>query len=61
MLLTTDELRTELKGAKAHQQLMLAYRTNWPRNRKAHGEKNLKALGERIEYLAGELAMATGK
>lgn len=59
--MTTDELRTELKGAKAHKQLMLAYRTSWPRNRKVHGEKNLKALGERIEYLAGELAMATGK
>lgn len=59
--MTTDELRTELKGAKDHKQLMLAYRTNWPKNRKVHGEKNLKALGERIEYLAGELAMATGK
>lgn len=59
--MTTDELRIELKGAKVHKQLMLAYRTNWPRNRKVHGEKNLKALGERIEYLAGELAMATGK
>lgn len=59
--MTTDELRIELKGAKAHKQLMLAYRTNWPRNRKVHGEKNLKALGERIEYLVGELAMATGK
>lgn len=59
--MTADELRTELKGAKDQQRLMLAYRTNWPKNRKAHGEKNLKALGERIEYLAGELAMATGK